>query len=99
MMNHYTDKETVSRRTVLKTLGLTTAAAASLGFPAILKAADTVTIGAPLAMTGETAVIGPLMKNALEMAVAEINALGGGQRAQARVYHWRYAGDDQRHHR
>jgi urea transport system substrate-binding protein len=78
MMNHYTDKETVSRRTVLKTLGLTTAAAVTgLGFPAILKAADTITIGAPLPMTGAVAVNGPLLKNALEMAVAEINALGG----------------------
>ena len=48
-----------------------------MGFPGILRASDTVTIGTPLPMTGVDGIIGMIKKPALELAIKEINAQGG----------------------
>lgn len=72
-------EKAVTRRTMLKTMGglAVGATAASLGFPGILKASDTVTIGCPLPLTGVDGIIGMIRKPGIELAVKEINAAGG----------------------
>jgi urea transport system substrate-binding protein len=71
-------KKEVTRRTALKGIGVTVAAAASgIGFPAILKAADTVKVGFAGPFTGMGATVGPFVRNCFELAVEEINAQGG----------------------
>ena len=68
----------ITRRTALKGIGVTAAAAATgIGFPAILKAADTIKVGFPAPLTGFGAIVGPFVKNCFELAVEEINAQGG----------------------
>src|SRR5580704_10753279 len=66
----------ISRRTLLKTVPA--AAAAGVGFPAILKAADRVKIGLIAPITGLAAVSGIDMMQGAKLAVDEINKSGAG---------------------
>lgn len=71
-------KRTIGRRTTLKGLAGTAAVAASgLGFPAILKAADSVNIGFLSALTGLETILGETQLHCFEMGVADVNAQGG----------------------
>ncbi len=68
----------ITRRTALKGIGLTVAAAGSrIGFPSILKASDTVKVGFLAPFTGMGAFVGPYLQNCFTLAVEEINAQGG----------------------
>jgi urea transport system substrate-binding protein len=68
----------VTRRTTLKGLGGTTAvAAAGIGAPRILKAADKVKIGFLSALTGLETILGETQLNCFKLAVEEINANNG----------------------
>jgi urea transport system substrate-binding protein len=72
-------KSTISRRTTLKGMAGTAALATTgaLGFPAILKAADTVKIGFLTALTGLETILGETQQHCFELAVEDINAAGG----------------------
>jgi ABC-type branched-subunit amino acid transport system substrate-binding protein len=71
-------REIITRRTALKGLGGAAAvSAAGLGFPAILKAQDTVKIGFLSALTGLETILGETQLNCFKMAIDEINAKGG----------------------
>ena len=71
-------KNKITRRTALKGIGLTTTMAATgIGFPAILRAADTINVGFMAPLTGFGAVVGPFIKNCFDLAVEEINSQGG----------------------
>jgi ABC-type branched-subunit amino acid transport system substrate-binding protein len=68
----------LDRRTSLKILGGTAAAAAtSVGFPSILRAADKIKIGFVTALTGLETILGETQLNCFKLAVEEINAEGG----------------------
>jgi len=68
----------ITRRTTLKGLGGTAAvAAAGIGAPRILKAADKVKLGFLSALTGLETILGETQLNCFKMAVEEINANGG----------------------
>jgi urea transport system substrate-binding protein len=68
----------VTRRTTLKVLGSgATVAAAGIGAPAILRAADKVKIGFLSALTGLETILGETQLNCFKLAVDEINAGGG----------------------
>jgi ABC-type branched-subunit amino acid transport system substrate-binding protein len=69
----------VNRRTVLKTgaAGMATMAAAGIGFPGILRAADKVKIGFLTAFTGLETILGETQYNCFSLAVEELNAKGG----------------------
>lgn len=68
----------VTRRTTLKGIaGVGAAGAASLGFPAILRAQDTVKIGFLTALTGLETILGETQLNCFKLGVEEINAKGG----------------------
>jgi urea transport system substrate-binding protein len=68
----------VTRRTTLKVLGSgATVAAAAIGAPAILRAADKVKIGFLSALTGLETILGETQLNCFKLAVDEINAGGG----------------------
>lgn len=68
----------VTRRTTLKVLGSgATVAAAGIGAPAILRAADKVKIGFLSALTGLETILGETQLNCFKLAVDEINASGG----------------------
>ncbi|MFC4350360.1 substrate-binding protein [Fodinicurvata halophila] len=68
----------ISRRTTLKGMAATGAAATtSFGFPAILKASDTVHIGFLTALSGLETILGEIQQNCFELAVEEINNNGG----------------------
>jgi ABC-type branched-subunit amino acid transport system substrate-binding protein len=68
----------VTRRTTLKVLGSSaTVAAAGIGAPAILRAADKVKIGFLSALTGLETILGETQLNCFKLAVDEINAGGG----------------------
>lgn len=71
-------KKGITRRTALKGIGLTVAAASSgIGFPSILRASDTVKVGFLAPFTGMGAFVGPYVQNCFTLAVEEINAQGG----------------------
>lgn len=72
-------KHQLTRRSTLKGIASTSTALAtsSLGFPAILKAQDTVKIGFLTALTGLETLLGEIQRNCFELAVDEINAAGG----------------------
>ncbi|MGH8429432.1 MAG: ABC transporter substrate-binding protein, partial [Solimonas sp.] len=68
----------VTRRTALKGLGGSAAGFVSaLGFPAILRAADTVKVGFLGPLSGALAFVGQTSQNCLNLAVSEINEAGG----------------------
>ncbi len=68
----------ITRRTALKGIGATIAVTASgLGFPGILRAADTVKIGFLAPLTGPVAGLGINMRDVTQLAVEEVNAQGG----------------------
>lgn len=68
----------ITRRTALKGAGAAAAASvAGIGFPAILKAQDTVKIGFLSALTGLETILGETQLNCFKLAVDEINAKGG----------------------
>ena len=68
----------INRRTTLKGLaGSAAFAAAGIGAPAILKAADKVKIGFLSALTGLETILGETQLNCFKLAVEEINASGG----------------------
>lgn len=69
----------LSRRTLLKTTAAaaTTVAAGSLGFPAILKAQESVRVGHVTPRTGFLGQIGVYGLNAARLAVDEVNEAGG----------------------
>ncbi len=68
----------VTRRTTLKVLASgATVAAAGIGAPAILRAADKVKIGFLSALTGLETILGETQLNCFKLAVDEINAGGG----------------------
>lgn len=68
----------VTRRTAIKYIGTTAAiAAGGMGFPAILRAADTVKIGFLAPLTGPAAGLGINMRDVIQLAVEEVNAQGG----------------------
>ena len=68
----------LSRRNLLKAGGaLAIAGTGVTGFPAILKAADTVKIGFHSALTGLETILGETQLNCFKLAVDEINAAGG----------------------
>lgn len=69
----------LTRRTTLKTIGAGAAAGAvaGLGFPAILRAQDTVNVGFVTALTGLETILGETQLNCFKLAVDEINAQGG----------------------
>lgn len=70
--------KSMDRRTAIKTIGIGAAAAATgLGFPGILKAADTIKIGFLYALTGVVASQGTVQRDASVFAVEQINAKGG----------------------
>jgi len=72
------DKGGVTRRSTLKTIGGAAAgAAAELGFPAILKAADKVKLGFMTALTGLETILGETQLNCFKLAVEDVNATGG----------------------
>jgi urea transport system substrate-binding protein len=72
------DKGEVTRRSTLKTIGGAAAgAAAELGFPAILKAADKVKLGFMTALTGLETILGETQLNCFKLAVEDVNAAGG----------------------
>ena len=66
----------ISRRTTLKGIG-GAATMATIGFPHIVKAADTVKIGFLSALTGLETILGETQLNCFQLAVEEINAAGG----------------------
>ena len=66
----------ISRRTTLKGIG-GAATMAAIGFPHIVKAADTVKIGFLSALTGLETILGETQLNCFQLAVEEINAAGG----------------------
>lgn len=70
-------KASVSRRTALKVLGAAAATTSTLGFPALLRAQDTVKIGFLTALTGLETILGETQLNCFKLAVDEINAQGG----------------------
>ncbi len=71
-------KRTITRRNTLKGLGVTGAVAATgLGFPAILKAQETIKIAFISALTGLETILGETQLNCFKLAVEEINAQGG----------------------
>ena len=64
------DKGGVTRRSTLKTIGgVAAGAAAELGFPAILKAADKVKLGFMTALTGLETILGETQLNCFKLAV------------------------------
>ena len=68
----------VSRRKTLKGIGAASAVAATgLGFPAILRAQDTIKVGFISALTGLETILGETQLNCFTLAVEEINAQGG----------------------
>ena len=71
-------KRTATRRNTLKGLGVTGAVAATgLGFPAILKAQETIKIAFISALTGLETILGETQLNCFKLAVEEINEQGG----------------------
>ncbi|WP_137392243.1 substrate-binding protein [Rhodoligotrophos defluvii] len=66
-----------TRRTALKGLGVAGLTTAVTGFPAILRAQDTVTIGFLSALTGLETILGETQLNCFQLAVEELNAKGG----------------------
>lgn len=66
-----------SRRTALKGAGALAAASAIGGFPAILRAQDTVKLGFMTALTGLETILGETQLNCFKLAVEDINAKGG----------------------
>ena len=71
-------KRLFTRRTVLKGMAGTAAlSTGTLGFPAFLKAADTVKIGFLTALTGLETILGETQQRCFELAVDDINAAGG----------------------
>lgn len=66
----------ISRRTVLAGTGVL-AGSAIAGFPAILRAQDTVKIGFLTALTGLETILGETQLNCFRLAVEDINARGG----------------------
>lgn len=69
-------RKPIGRRTALKGFGAA-AATGIIGFPAILKAQDTVNIGFMTALTGLETILGETQLNCFELAVEHINAAGG----------------------
>ena len=68
----------ITRRKVLKGMAGTAAlSTGTLGFPAILKAADEVKIGFLTALTGLETILGETQQRCFEIAVEDINAAGG----------------------
>ncbi len=77
-MTHTDDMQ--SRRSFLKTVGLgagSTAIVAAMNTGAVAQDSEAIVVGAPLPLTGVAAADGIEFRNGLEMAVEEINALGG----------------------
>lgn len=71
-------KNKVTRRTAIKGIGGAAAVTATgLGFPAILKASDHITIGFLTAFTGLETILGETQFKCFQLAVEEINAKGG----------------------
>ena len=66
----------LSRRKLLK-MGVAAAGASVFGFPAILKAQDTIKIGFHSGLTGLETILGETQLNCFKLAVEEINASGG----------------------
>jgi urea transport system substrate-binding protein len=66
----------IARRSALKG-GVAALAAAGIGFPAILKAADKVKLGFMTALTGLETILGETQLNCFKLAIEEINAAGG----------------------
>ncbi len=68
----------IDRRTILKgSAAAATVAGAGLGFPAILRAADTVKIGLSIPITGLQAILGETLLNCYKLAADELNAKNG----------------------
>jgi len=68
----------ISRRTAIKYFGTTLAiGSVGIGFPGILKAADTVKIGFLAPLTGHSTDFGVGMMYVTQLAVEEVNAQGG----------------------
>ena len=68
----------ITRRTILKGIGLTAAAAASgLGFPSFLRASNTIKVGFLVPLTGMGALAAPFVRNCFELAVEDVNSQGG----------------------
>lgn len=73
-----TTKGRMSRRTIMKAGATLAVAGASLaGFPAILRAADTIKIGFHTALTGLETILGETQLNCFKLAVDDLNAGGG----------------------
>ena len=71
-------KRLIKRRSMLKGMAGTAAlSTGAIGFPGILKAADTVKIGFLTALTGLETILGETQKRCFELAVDDINAAGG----------------------
>lgn len=72
-------KKPIGRRSTIKGIAGAGVAAAvgSLGFPAILKAQDSVRIGFLTALTGLETILGETQLHCFELAVDDINAAGG----------------------
>ncbi|HZT18111.1 MAG TPA: substrate-binding protein [Dongiaceae bacterium] len=71
-------KRNIKRRAVLKAgAGLAALAAASVGMPRILRAADTVKIGFLTAFTGLETILGETQYNCFALGVEELNAKNG----------------------
>lgn len=67
----------VQRRITRRSLGLATAAIGTIGFPAIVRAADAIRIGFLGPLSGALAFVGQTNQNCLTLAVSEINESGG----------------------
>jgi urea transport system substrate-binding protein len=65
-----------SRRTLIKGIGAT-AAVSAIGMPAILRAADKVTIGFMAPITGDEALLGITQQQCYQLAIDDLNAAGG----------------------
>jgi urea transport system substrate-binding protein len=76
--SHTSSQPAVSRRTILKAgSALAVAGTGIIGFPAILRAQDTIKIGFHSALTGLETILGETQVNCFKLAVDEINAAGG----------------------
>lgn len=70
--------QTIDRRTILKaTAAAGTVAGTGLGFPGILRAADTVKIGLSIPITGLQAILGETLLNCYKLAADQLNEKNG----------------------
>jgi ABC-type branched-subunit amino acid transport system substrate-binding protein len=71
-------QNSITRRSTLKAIAGTAAlSAVPMGFPSILRAADTVKIGFLTALTGLETILGETQQRCFERAIDDINAAGG----------------------